>query len=145
MRQRPIDILYVEDVKADVIIMERTLQKTRSHYTLNVVEDGEEALSYLFKKHEYVNAITPDLIFLDLNIPKIDGHEVLQRIKTDKHLKLIPVIIVTTSKDDEDVYKAYDNYANAYIRKPIKLAEFQRIIESIKDFWFNYNEYSKAL
>lgn len=125
----PVVVLYVEDNDADIIIFKRALKKAGFNLAeLDVVKDGEEAIRYLENKR-------PDLIMLDLTIPKINGFDVLNYIKTHEELKRIPVIIITTSNAEEDKIKAYNLYANAYVKKPYRSFEFNDIVEIIRDFW----------
>lgn len=130
-----IEILLVEDNPGDVGLTKEALKEGQIKNNLSVVEDGEEALRYLHKEGKYTRATRPDFIFLDLNLPKKNGQEVLREIKSDKDLKQIPVIVLTTSKAKEDIKKAYDNYANCYITKPDNLEQFANIARTIKDFW----------
>jgi len=131
----PVEILLVEDNPADVRLMVETLKEEKICNNLNVVVDGEEALKYLRKQGKYSAAIQPDLILLDLNLPKIDGREVLKEIKTDDRLKTIPVVILTVSKAEEDILKTYKLHANCYITKPVDLVQFAKVAKSIQDFW----------
>ena len=131
----PIEILLVEDNPADVRLTKEALHEEKLHNNLSVVSDGEEALEFLHKKGKYAKATTPDLILLDLNLPKMDGREVLKEIKSDDELKSIPVVILTVSKAEEDVLKTYKLHANCYISKPIDLNQFSRVVKSIKEFW----------
>jgi len=131
----PIEILLVEDNPADVRLMVETLKEEKICNNLNVVTDGDEALKYLRKQGKYSAAIQPDLILLDLNLPKIDGREVLKEIKTDDRLKTIPVVILTVSKAEEDILKSYKLHANCYITKPVDLVQFAKVAKSIQDFW----------
>jgi len=133
---RPIEILLVEDNPGDVELARVALQMSKIHNTLNVAEDGEAAMAYLRCQGEYVEAGRPDLILLDLNLPRKDGREVLAEIKGDPGLRRIPVVILTTSKAEEDVLKSYDLHANCYITKPIDLSQFMKVVKSIEDFWF---------
>ncbi|MBT7304021.1 MAG: response regulator [Victivallales bacterium] len=133
---RPIEILLVEDNPGDVELARVALRMSKIHNTLNVVEDGEAAMSYLHREGEYAEALRPDLILLDLNLPRKDGREVLAEIKGDSSLKRIPVVILTTSKAEEDVLRSYDLHANCYITKPIDLSQFMKVVKSIEDFWF---------
>lgn len=131
----PVEILLVEDNPADVRLTKEALQEEKLHNNLSVVSDGAEALEFLRKKGKYAKATTPDLILLDLNLPKMDGREVLKEIKSDEELKSIPVVILTVSKAEEDVLKTYKLHANCYISKPIDLNQFSRVVKSIKEFW----------
>ena len=112
---------------------------------LHVVNDGVEAIKLLNRDVQYLDIPLPDLILLDLNLPKKDGREVLEEIKSDKDLKHIPVVILTTSKAEEDIYKAYDLHANCYITKPVDLDQFIAVIKSIKDFWFSIVKLPKGV
>ena len=131
----PIEILLVEDNPADVRLMVETLKEEKICNNLNVVVDGEQALMYLRKQGKFSKAVRPDLILLDLNLPKIDGREVLKEIKSDENLKMIPVVILTVSKAEEDILKTYKLHANCYITKPVDLAQFAKVAKSIQDFW----------
>ena len=131
----PIDILLVEDNPADVRLMVETLKEEKIYNTLHVVGDGEEALAFLRKEGKYSNAVRPDLILLDLNLPKIDGRQVLKEIKTDDKFKAIPVVILTVSKSEEDIIKSYNLHANCYITKPVDLVQFSKVAKAVQDFW----------
>jgi len=132
----PIDILIVEDNPGDARLIKEVLRSDKSFYRLHLVEDGVEAMNFLRNKGANLNFPKPDLIFLDLNLPKMDGREVLAEIKSDENLRLIPVIIMTTSQAEEDISKAYSLHANCYITKPLELDQFVKTIRSIIDFWF---------
>jgi chemotaxis family two-component system response regulator Rcp1 len=134
-RVRPIEILLVEDNPADVRMTVEALKDCRVSNNLSVVEDGEEALSFLRKSDGYAGTARPDLILLDLNLPKKDGHEVLAEIKGDPDLRKIPVVVLTTSENERDVQKAYDLNANCYITKPGGLEQFVSVMKSIQYFW----------
>jgi len=131
----PIEILLVEDNPADVRLTQEALLEEKLHNNLNVVNDGVEAIAYLRKQGKYSNSVRPDLILLDLNLPKKDGKEVLREIKNDDDLKLIPIVVLTVSKAEEDILKSYNLHANCYINKPLDLNQFSRVVKSIKDFW----------
>lgn len=131
-----IEILLVEDNPGDVRLTQEALKEGKVFNNLNVVMDGVEAMAYLRREGKYANARLPDIILLDLNLPKMDGREVLAAIKEDEDLKRIPTVVLTTSKADEDVLKVYDLHANCYITKPVDLEQFLSVIKSIKDFWF---------
>ncbi len=137
MHGEPIDILLVEDNPGDVRLTREALKDGKVANTLHVVEDGEQALAFLQKKGAFADAVRPDLILLDLNLPKIDGREVLREIKNDDDLKRIPVVILTTSSAEEDVFRTYSNYANCYITKPIGFDQFISVVKSIEDFWLS--------
>lgn len=128
-------ILLVEDNPGDVKLTELALQKGRILNTMYIAEDGEEAIEFLYHKGKWVDAPKPDLILLDLNLPRKNGLEVLKEIKSDNELKRIPVIILTTSKAEEDIVKSYDNHANCFITKPVDVNEFMEVIRTVHDFW----------
>jgi CheY-like chemotaxis protein len=131
----PIEVLLVEDSPADVRLTKEALKEEKLHITLKVVNDGVEAMEYLRQEGKYAQAVRPDLILLDLNLPKKDGREVLKEIKGDQSLRSIPVVILTTSKSEEDIIKAYDLHANCYITKPLDLNQFSMVVKSIENFW----------
>lgn len=131
-----IEILLVEDNPGDVRLTQEALKEGKVFNNLNVVMDGVEALAYLRREGKYADAQLPDIVLLDLNLPKMDGREVLAAIKADEDLKRIPVVVLTTSKADEDVLRVYDLHANCYITKPVDLEQFLGVVKSIKDFWF---------
>lgn len=131
----PVEILLVEDSPADVRLTQEALKEEKLHINLSVVYDGVEAMEFLYRKGKYENAVRPDLILLDLNLPKKDGREVLKEIKSDNNLKSIPVVILTVSKAEEDIVKSYNLHANCYITKPLDLSQFAAVVKSIQDFW----------
>ena len=130
-----IEILLVEDSPADVRLTQEALKEGKIHNNLNVVGDGEEAMDYLYRRGEYSDSVRPDLILLDLNLPRKDGREVLAELKSDEDLKRIPVVILTTSSAEEDVLRTYNLHANCYITKPVDLEQFIRVVRTIEDFW----------
>jgi CheY-like chemotaxis protein len=132
----PIEILLVEDNPADVRLTVEALKEQKLGNNLHVVSDGEEALAFLHKKGKYSKAVRPDLILLDLNLPKIDGREVLKEIKEDVNLKMIPVVVLTVSKSEEDVLRSYNLHANCYITKPVDLEQFMKVAKVVQEFWF---------
>lgn len=132
---RPIEVLMFEDNPDDILLTQEALVETKVHVNLNVVQDGVEGLAFLRRQGRYTDVPRPDLILLDLNLPKKDGREVLAEIKTDASLKLIPVVVLTTSEADEDILKAYALHANCYITKPVDLNQFIRVVKMIEDFW----------
>jgi two-component system response regulator len=134
---RPIEILLVEDSPADVLITREAFEEAKLLNTLHVVEDGVQALEFLRRQGSYADAPRPDLILLDLNLPRKNGREVLAEIKADKDFKSIPVIILTTSSADEDILNAYDLHANCYVIKPVGFDNFLKAVQSIQDFWFS--------
>jgi len=130
------NILLVEDNPADVLLTAEALRESRVFHNLNVVNNGSEALAYVKRQEKYGDALRPDIILLDINLPKKNGFEVLAEIKQDPDLKHIPVIILTTSSSKQDIRKAYELHANCYIVKPIELDDFFKVIKYIGDFWF---------
>ena len=132
---RPIEILLVEDNPGDVRLTKEALKDGKVLNKLHVVNDGVEAMAFLRREGKYANAVRPDLVLLDLNLPKKDGKEVLVEIKSDSDLKRIPVVILTVSKLEEDIIKTYDLHANCYIIKPIDLDRFIEVVRAIEDFW----------
>ncbi len=133
---RPVEILLVEDSPADTRLTIEGLKDSKLVNNLHTVVDGEQALDFLYRRGVYKGAPKPDMILLDLNLPGVDGREVLNQIKTDSELALIPVVIMTSSSADADVLHAYRMHANCYIQKPLDFAGFQEIVRSIKHFWF---------
>jgi two-component system, chemotaxis family, response regulator Rcp1 len=134
---KPIDILLVEDNPGDADLAREALEGGKLNNQLFVVGDGEAAMEFLHNAGAYGDAPRPDLILLDLNLPRKDGREVLADIKADRELKRIPVVILTTSQSEEDVLKSYNLHANCYITKPIDFNQFIRVVRSIEDFWFS--------
>jgi chemotaxis family two-component system response regulator Rcp1 len=132
-----IEILLVEDNPGDVRLTREVLKEGRIHNTLNVATDGVEALDFLHRRGVYADTKPQDLILLDLNLPKMNGREVLAEIKKDPDLKHIPVVVLTTSSAEEDVVSAYDLHANCYITKPVDLNQFVKVVQSIEDFWLS--------
>jgi CheY-like chemotaxis protein len=131
----PIDILLVEDNAADVRLTEEVLTESKVHNNLIVANDGVEALNCLRQQGKFKGSPRPDLILLDLNLPIKDGREVLAEIKSDPNLKRIPVVVLTTSKAEEDILKTYNLHANCYITKPVDLEQFVTVVRYIEDFW----------
>jgi two-component system response regulator len=134
-RTKPIEILLVEDNPGDVRLTQEVLQDGNINNHLNVVEDGVKAIAFLKQVPPYAYAPCPDLILLDLNLPRKGGQEVLKVVKADERLKRIPVVILTTSLAEEDIIRAYNLHANCYIAKPIDLDQFIKVIKSIEEFW----------
>lgn len=132
---RPIEILLVEDNPGDVRLTREALKEGKVRNNMQVAEDGEEALAFLHRQGRYAQATRPDLILLDLNLPKKSGREVLEEIKADPELKRIPVVVLTVSKAEQDVLKSYNLHANCYITKPVDLDQFITVVQSIEDFW----------
>jgi two-component system, chemotaxis family, response regulator Rcp1 len=132
---KPAEIVLVEDNDGDVRLIVEAFKENKFLNNLHVAKDGVEAMEFLHKEGKYADAVHPDLILLDLNLPKKDGHEILGEVKADPHLKRIPVIILTSSKAEADIIKAYDLHANCYITKPIDMDQFIKVVRSIEDFW----------
>ncbi|HEX75653.1 MAG TPA: response regulator [Dehalococcoidia bacterium] len=132
---RPIEILLVEDNPGDARLTQEALKDAKVLNELHVVEDGVEALDFLRQQGKHTRAVRPDLILLDLNLPRKDGREVLAEIKSDVNLRRIPVVILTISKVDEDIIRTYDLHANCYITKPVDLDRFMEVIKAVEDFW----------
>ncbi|MES2503417.1 MAG: response regulator [Myxococcota bacterium] len=132
-----VQILIADDSPGDVQLTIEALKDWTIGYEVNVVRNGEEVVKYLIKQDNYADAKTPDLILLDLNMPKMDGRQVLEKIKNDENLKRIPVIILTTSKSQDDIIKTYNLHANSYITKPAELDQFIQKIKSLEEYWFS--------
>lgn len=132
---KPIDILLVEDNEGDVLLTTEALKDGKIAKEIAVVNDGWEALQYLEKNGQYSKAFTPDLILLDINLPKLNGHEVLRNIRSIETLKHLPVIILSTSSSEKDILNSHQNNANCFITKPVEVNDFKRVISSIKHFW----------
>jgi chemotaxis family two-component system response regulator Rcp1 len=131
----PIDILLVEDNAGDVRLTQEVLKNSKVRNTLIVASNGQEALNCLRRQGKYAGTSRPDLILMDLNLPVMDGREVLAQIKEDPDLKRIPVVILTTSKAEEDILKTYNLHANCYVTKPVDLEQFVKVVKSMEDFW----------
>lgn len=134
-RARPIEVLLVEDSPTDVMITREALAEAKILNNLHVVENGEDAIAYVRRKPPYADAARPDLILLDLNIPRKPGHEVLEELKNDPGLRAIPVVVLTTSSAEEDVLKAYGLYANCFITKPVDFDAFCQVVRTVEHFW----------
>ena len=132
---RPIEILLVEDSPGDVRLTQEALKEGRVRNQLSVVGDGVEAMAFLRREGKFAGAVRPDLILLDLNLPRKDGREVLAEIKADEHLRTIPIVILTTSAAEEDIFRSYDLHANCYITKPVDLEQFLKVVRTINEFW----------
>jgi len=132
---KPVEILLVEDSPGDVRLTQECLREAKVKNNLHVVTDGVEALALLRQQDKYENAVRPDLVLLDLNLPKKDGREVLSEMKADERLKRIPVVVLTISGAEEDILKSYNLHANCYIVKPIDLQQFLKVVKAIEDFW----------
>ena len=133
---RPIEILLVEDNPGDVRLTVEGLKESKVRNNLHVARDGVEAMEFLRRTGRYGGAVRPDLILLDLNLPRMDGREVLAEVKSDAKLKTIPVVVLTTSRAEQDVLRSYELQANCYITKPVDLEQFIAVVKSIEDFWF---------
>ncbi|MEH1765438.1 response regulator [Nostoc sp.] len=132
---RPIEVLLVEDSPSDANLTIKGFSNAQIANNLHWVEDGESAMNYLREQEEFTNVPRPDLILLDLNLPGMDGREVLTEIKSDPNLKSIPVVIITTSTDEQDILRSYNLSANCYVTKPIDVYQFIQVVQLIKDFW----------
>ena len=134
---KPIEILLVEDNPGDADLAREALEGSKFHNDLHVVDDGEKAMAFLRREGPYADAPRPGLILLDLNLPRKDGRQVLAEIKADENLRRIPVVILTTSRAEEDIIKSYDLHANCFITKPIDLNQFLDVVKAIEDFWLS--------
>jgi len=134
---RPVEILLIEDNPGDIRLTMEALKEGKMGNNVNVAMDGIEAIAFLRREGRYADAPRPDLILLDLNLPKMDGREVLAEIKSDTKLRRIPVVILTTSMAEQDILRTYNLHANCYITKPVDMDQFVKVVQSIEDFWFN--------
>lgn len=134
---KPAEILLVEDNPADVRLTMEVLKDAKLCNNISVVNDGVQALDFLYRRGDYGSAARPDIILLDLNLPRLDGREVLERVKGDDSLKHIPVVVLTTSSAEQDILKSYALHANCYITKPVDLEQFTKVVTSIEEFWFS--------
>lgn len=137
---KPVEVLLVEDDPGDVILTQEGLRASKLHINLHVVDNGEKALAFLRREAPYEDAPRPGLIILDLNLPRVNGMEVLKEIKTSETLQTIPTVILTTSRAEEDVVRSYKLGANCYVSKPLNLDEFVKVVGSIETFWFTVVE-----
>jgi len=133
--KKDIQILLVEDNEGDIVLTLEVLKEAKVLNIVQVVKDGEAALQYVRKEGRYKNMETPGLILLDINLPKVDGMEVLQEIKNDIDLRVIPVVILTTSDSEKDILESYQHHANCFITKPVDFEKFMHVVRMIKDFW----------
>ena len=133
-----INILLAEDNPGDVFIIKQALNQNGLPCQLAHVSDGEEMMKFLYQQENYRNSVRPDLILLDLNLPKKHGFDVLKEIKQDEELKTIPIVILTSSKSEKDIIESYSLHASCYLTKPVDLSEFMAVIQSLKDFWFKF-------
>ncbi len=134
---KAIHILLVEDNEGDILLTKEALEDARIHIDLTVVNDGKEAMDFLSKRGKYADAGLPDLLLLDVNLPKKNGHEVLKYVKEDEGLKHIPVIMLTTSSSQRDINLSYNNYANCFITKPVEAKDFLTVVATIENFWIS--------
>jgi two-component system response regulator len=137
LQVKPIEILLVEDSPGDILIAREALSEAKLLNTIHVAEDGVEAMDFLHKRGKFASAPTPDLILLDLNLPRKSGREVLAEIKADEKFKHIPVVVLTTSSAEEDILKSYNLHANCYVVKPVEFDSFVKAVQSIQHFWFS--------
>jgi two-component system, chemotaxis family, response regulator Rcp1 len=137
MNKKEVNILLVEDNEGDIVLTLAALKEAKVINVIQVVKDGEEAMQYLRKQAQFNKAETPDLILLDINLPRINGKEVLAEIKGDAALLAIPVIMLTTSDSEKDILESYQHHANCYITKPVDYQKFMDVVHAIKDFWIN--------
>ena len=134
---KAIHILLVEDNEGDILLTKEALEDAKILITLSVVKDGREAMDFVSKRGKYTGAELPDILLLDVNLPKKNGHEVLKYIKEDENLKHIPVIMLTTSSSEKDINLSYNNYANCYITKPVEANDFLSVVTTIENFWIS--------
>jgi two-component system, chemotaxis family, response regulator Rcp1 len=132
---KEVNILLVEDNPGDILLTLEAFKEVKLKNSIVVVQDGEEALRLLSKEGQYKDAITPDIILLDINLPKVDGKEVLAAIKNDERLKTIPVVMLTTSDSEKDIAESYVNHANCFITKPVDFVKFIEVIKVLENFW----------
>jgi CheY-like chemotaxis protein len=130
-----VDVLLVEDDPGDVVLIKEAFEYNKVHNTLHIVSDGVEALEFLHRRGQYEGAPRPDLVLLDLNLPRKDGREVLEEVKADRDLRTIPVVVLTTSEAEEDILRSYDLHANAYVTKPVDFDRFIEVVRLIDDFF----------
>ena len=136
MKTKVVDILLVEDNPGDARLAVEALKESKLHNTLHHVRDGVEAMDFLYQRGAYAGMPLPDLILLDLNLPRKDGREVLEEVKSHPELRMVPVVILSTSQAERDMLRSYDLHANAYVVKPIDLDQFIEVVKAIEDFWF---------
>lgn len=140
---RRVNLLLVEDHLPDIVLTKKAFHKGEYEYDIQIVRDGEQALSYLFQSSPYENAVTPDLILLDINLPKKSGHEVLKEIKHKKELASIPVLILSSSESEQDKLKSYELFANSFFVKPSGLSGFIEMVKYIEGYWFKVGNLKK--
>lgn len=134
---KSLQILLVEDNEGDVRLIKEAFNESNIDKKFSVAKDGEDALNYLYKKGKYSECLRPDIIFLDINLPKKNGFEVLEKIKNDPDLKRIPVIMLSSSSSEDHIHKSYDLSANCYVTKPVDFDEYTEVVKTIEDFWFD--------
>ncbi|WP_179020119.1 response regulator [Winogradskyella forsetii] len=137
------NILLIEDNEGDILLTREAFEESKVKTVIDVARNGQEALDYLYKRGDFTEVKKPDLILLDINIPIFDGHEVLSKIKSDPKLKKIPVIVLTTSSNEKDIEKAYENHTNSYVRKPLNMEDFLKAILKIEEFWLQLTTLTK--
>jgi len=134
---KSLQILLVEDNEGDVRLIKEAFNESKIDKSFSVAKDGEDALNYLYKRGEYSDCPKPDIIFLDINLPRKNGFEVLEKIKSDPELKRIPVIMLSSSSSEDHIYKSYELNANCYVTKPVDFDEYTEVVKTIEDFWFD--------
>jgi two-component system, chemotaxis family, response regulator Rcp1 len=144
MSMSEIQILLVEDNEGDILLTLEAFKEIKANNSIAVVKDGEEAIEFLKRQGQYTNSITPHLILLDINMPKLNGIEVLEFIKKDERLKKIPVVMLTTSSSEADIAACYEKSANCYITKPLDFGKFLNVVEAIESFWFGIAQLPKT-
>jgi chemotaxis family two-component system response regulator Rcp1 len=132
---RPLELLLIEDNPADAYLVQHVLRESKLSLHVTVMQDGEQALAFVRRRGPYVDAVRPDLILLDLHLPQKDGHEVVRELKSDRTLRAIPVVMLTSSEAPEDIRQSYAQQANAYVVKPLELDHYVRVLKAIADFW----------
>lgn len=138
---RPVEVLLVEDNAGDVRLTQEALREAKVHNNLSVVNDGIEAMAFLRREGKYAQAPRPDLMLLDLNMPRKDGRQVLAEVKADPELGRIPIVVLTTSKAEEDIVRSYELHANSYVTKPVDFEQFMKVVQSIEGFWLTVVKY----
>lgn len=133
---QPLEVLLIEDNPADVRLTKEGLREAKIATNLHVFMNGDDALDFLFRRGEYTDAPRPDLILLDLNLPGIDGRQILAHLKSDERLRVIPVVVLTSSQAETDILQAYESHANCFISKPLDFEAFLKVVQSIENFWF---------
>ena len=143
-KSRPVEILLVEDNPGDIFLAKEALKESKVNNNMHIAEDGVEAMEFLEKAVADPDTPLPDLILLDLNMPRMDGREVLQNVKNDERLRRIPIVVMTSSEEDEDILKAYELHANCYIQKPVDLSQFIKVVDTIDEFFLSIVKLSKV-